>query len=72
VLPALACGLSLAVGLGSLETAIIVLFTALPGAPSAYILARQMGGDADLMAAIVTVETGLSMLTLPVILLLLI
>jgi predicted permease len=67
-LPALAYGLSLAVGLGTLETAIIVLFTALPGATSAYILARQLGGDAELMAAIVTIETGFSMLTLPAIL----
>jgi len=68
-LPALTYGLSTLIGLGELETAVLVLFAALPGAPSAYILARQLGGDAPLMAAIVTVETVASMATLPVIML---
>lgn len=68
-LPALTYGLSALLGLGELETAVLVLFAALPGAPSAYILARQLGGDAPLMAAIVTVETVASMATLPVIML---
>lgn len=72
VFPALTYGLGRWVGLDSLEMAILVLFAALPGAPSAYILARQLGGDADLMAAIVTLETGLSMITLPAILLLMV
>lgn len=69
LLPALTYLLTLAADLEDLETVILVLFAALPGAPSAYILARQLGGDAELMAAIVTVETGLSIITLPVILL---
>lgn len=55
-----------------LESGVLILFAALPGAPSSYILARQMGGDADFMAAIVTVETGLSLMTLPIVLLLLV
>ncbi len=50
--------------------AVLVLFSALPTAPSAYILARQLGGDAPVMAAIITCQTLLSMLTLPAILLL--
>jgi len=64
-LPALAgilCGL---VNPGRLETAVLVTFAALPGASTAYILARQLGGDAALMAAIITVETALALLTLP-------
>lgn len=69
VLPIVTFVFSLLVDLGRLETAILILFAALPGAPSAYILARQLGGDAKLMAAIVTLETALSMLTLPMILL---
>lgn len=71
VLPALTYGLSLTMGLDTLETTILVLFAALPGAPSSYILARQLGGDAQLMAAIVTVETAFSLFTLPTILVLL-
>ncbi len=43
-------------------------FAALPGASTAYILARQLGGDAALMAAIVTVETALALVTLPAVL----
>lgn len=71
MLPALTYGLSLIIGLDALETTILVLFAALPGAPSSYILARQLGGDAQLMAAIVTVETAFSLFTLPGILALL-
>jgi hypothetical protein len=70
VLPAMMYGLCRIVGSGPLETAVLVMFAALPGAPSSYILARQLGGDAQLMAGIVTVETGVSILTLPVVLLL--
>ena len=64
-LPALAGTLCWLFNPGRLETAVLVTFTALPGASTAYILARQLGGDAALMAAIVTVETALALLTLP-------
>jgi malonate transporter len=50
-----------------LSTAIAVLFGALPGSPLSYILAKQLGGDSKLMATIVTVQTGVSMFTLPVV-----
>ena len=68
VLPALAAGLCWAVQPGRLETAVLVTFAALPGAPTAYILARQLGGDAPLIAAIVTVETAAALATLPAVL----
>jgi predicted permease len=45
---------------------IIVMFLALPTAPSAYVLARQLGGDHRLMAAIVTLQTVVAFVTLPV------
>jgi len=35
-------------------------------ATSAYILARQLGGDAKLMANIITLTTLLSLVTIPV------
>jgi malonate transporter len=72
IMPALIAGLALAMGLNALEMAVLVLFAALPGATSSYILARQLGGDAPLMAAIITTETAASMVTLPFILLLLV
>jgi len=52
-------------GLGPTETLVAVLFGAVPTASSAYTLARQLGGDAPLMAAIVTVQTALAFITLP-------
>jgi malonate transporter len=53
---------------GVLETAVLITFAALPGASTAYILARQLGGDAPLIAAIVTLETAAALVTLPVVL----
>jgi len=41
---------------------------ALPTATSSYILARQLGGDAPLMAAIVSGQTLLAVATIPLIL----
>ena len=67
-LPALAAGLCWVMQPGRLETAVLVTFAALPGAPTAYILARQMGGDVPLIAAIVTVETAAALVTLPAVL----
>ncbi|PAV27452.1 transporter [Tamilnaduibacter salinus] len=45
-----------------------ILLSALPAASSSYILARQLGGDAPLMAAIVSGETLLAMATMPLVL----
>ncbi|HMZ10987.1 MAG TPA: AEC family transporter, partial [Plasticicumulans sp.] len=56
--------------LPALESAVVVLFAALPSAPSAYILARQLGADAPLAAVVITVETLAAMLTLPLVVLL--
>jgi len=35
---------------------VLVLFFALPTAPTAYVLTRQLGGDANLMAGIITLQ----------------
>lgn len=50
--------------LSPLETAVIVLFFALPTAPTSYVLARQLGGDGHLMAGIITFQTLLSGISL--------
>ena len=41
---------------------------ATPASSASYVLARQLGGDAGLMAGIITAETALSVLTLSAIL----
>ncbi len=58
-------------GIDALFTQVLVLFFALPTASSAYILARQLGGDAPLMAALITGHTLLAMVTMPLVLALL-
>lgn len=47
---------------------VALIFSAVPTAVSAFILARQLGGDTDLMASIVTVQTMFSVATMPVML----
>ena len=36
-----------------------------PTAPSAYILSRQLGGDTEAMASIITVQTLMAFLIMP-------
>ena len=54
--------------LDTLLTTIIVVFVAMPTAPSAFILARQLGGDTKLMASIITLQTIISIFTISIIL----
>lgn len=65
-MPLIALGFANALGLTGAAAYVLVIFHALPTAPSAYILARQMGGDARLMAGILTTQTALAIVTLPV------
>ncbi len=44
-----------------------ILFNGLPTATSTYILARQLGGDARLMASIVTLQVLAALVTLPLV-----
>jgi predicted permease len=64
--PLVAWGLASWLGLTGIPLSVAVLLFSVPTAPSAYILSRQMGGDHDSMAAIITVQTCLSFVTLPV------
>jgi len=68
LMPLLVIAVTAMLPLSELERATLLLFAALPGAPSAYLLARQMGGNAELMAAIVTAQTGLALFSLPLVL----
>jgi predicted permease len=64
--PVIAWGLATAMGLSGVAVSVAVLLFSVPTAPSAYILSRQMGGNHDAMASIITVQTMLSFVTLPV------
>lgn len=45
--------------------AIVILSASVPTATGSYVLARQLGGDAPLMAEIITVQTLVAILTMP-------
>jgi predicted permease len=66
--PFIMYGICIFMELSSFVTSLMVVFAAVPTAPSAFILARQLGGDAEMMAAIITGQVVLSMLTLPIVL----
>jgi predicted permease len=53
-------------GADPLATAVAVGIAATPTAAAAYTFAREMGGDARLMAAIITATTLLSFITMPI------
>lgn len=63
--PAIFLGCALMLTLPGSQIASGLLATAAPGASVGYILARQMGGDADFFAAIFTWQTVLAALSLP-------
>ncbi len=65
LLPAIGGLAALALGLTGTAVAVVVICLAVPSASACYVLARQMGGDAPLMAAILTAQTLVSFLTLP-------
>lgn len=68
LVPLLAWGVALALGLDPISSSILIVFAALPTAPSAYILARQLGGNAELMAGMITGQTLLALISLPLVL----
>ncbi len=47
---------------------VALIFSALPTASSSYILARQLGGDASLMAGVITSQTVAAAVTMPLVL----
>lgn len=54
--------------LSQLETQIFVLYFALPTASASYILTKVLGGDSQLMAGIISLQTLCSAVTIPIIL----
>ncbi|GLS92399.1 transporter [Psychromonas marina] len=53
-------------GLTGIAAAVLIIAFMTPTAPSAYILARQLGGDTDTMASIITMQTLAAFLIMPV------
>ena len=66
LMPIFAISLALAFGLSGTSLAVVACCSSVPTASSAYVLARQMGGDAPLVAEILTLQTMLAVVTMPV------
>ncbi len=64
-MPALTILLCWLVGLEGLPRTVAILTGAVPTAATAYVMARKMGGDAELMANIMTFQVIVSGFTLP-------
>lgn len=56
LMPLLAFAVAYALQLPAMESTVLVLFFALPTAPTSYVLTRQLGGDGNLMAGIITLQ----------------
>lgn len=55
-------------GVEGITRDIAILCASVPGATSSYILARQLGGDARMMAGMITATTVVALVTMPLIL----
>ncbi|WP_349361303.1 AEC family transporter [Stappia sp.] len=65
VMPALGFGFATLMGVTGPAFAVVMIAMAVPSASGSYLLARQMGGDAKLMAEILTLQTLVAALTMP-------
>ncbi|NOL48789.1 AEC family transporter [Pelistega europaea] len=65
VMPIVGIVLALLFQLSAVSAQTLVLFTSLPTASAAYILAVRMGGDGRTVASIISVGTMFAMLTMP-------
>jgi malonate transporter and related proteins len=66
LMPVIGVTLALQFGLTGSNLAIVTACSAVPASSSAYVLARQMGGDAPLLAQIITLQTILAAITMPI------
>ena len=68
MMPLLAALVARFVGLSGVEALVLVVFSAIPTAPTSYVLTRQLNGDGTLMAGIVTSQTIAAIATIPLVL----
>jgi len=66
LMPVIGVALARWFGITGNNLAIVTACSAVPCSSSAYVLARQMGGDAPLLAQIITLQTILAAITMPV------
>jgi len=68
LMPVVAALLARAFGVEGPDLAVAVIAASVPTATAAYVLARQLGGNAPLMAEILTLQTIAAMVSMPIML----
>ena len=68
IFPVIVFFVAKSMNLSLFETTIAVIFAAVPTAASSYSLAKQFGGETQLMTSIITIQVALSFITIPIIL----
>lgn len=63
--PVVLIAIALAVGVRGDDLVFLTLIAAVPTATNGYLLARQLGGDAELYAAVTTLQTMISFFSIP-------
>ncbi len=63
--PALVAALAFAFGLSGNELTIAIICASVPTAMNGYLLAKELGGDAPLYAAVVAIQTIVSFISIP-------
>lgn len=68
VMPAATAFFCVLFGVEGLTAAAAILFTSVPISASSYVLARELGGDAPLLAGLITLTTLAAFITMPLVL----
>lgn len=71
LMPAIAVGFAFIFQLTGPSLAVVGCCASVPAASNAYVLAREMGGDAPLLAQILTLQTLVALVTMPLVIALL-
>jgi len=66
VLPLIMYVICILIGIENETMKLLILFAAMPTASSAYVLARQLGGDLKLISAIISIQVILSIFTISI------
>ncbi len=64
-MPLVYLAFAILLGLPPLIASICMVFSAMPTAPNGYVLARQLGGDSRLYTSVLTIQTMVSLVTIP-------
>jgi hypothetical protein len=64
LMPLIMYAIGTALDLNTIALSVILIFAAMPTAPSSFVLARQLGGNVKLMSSIITLQTLVSIFTI--------